>query len=324
MTKQSTLSGEEIAALMNGLRDQESTSGAAPGVVRPFAFGGEVHRSVSALPALDRINERMARQLRDLIEPYARTKLRVTADATIVRTFEEWQAEQPDFTSLSLYSFKPLKGGILLVIEPEFVSRLVDTFYGGSGMAAKSRAREFTGTEDSLLGRLSESLMGVLAQAWGEVVTVRPQLRSRETNVSFANLVRPDESVAVARFNVVAPNGKTALIDILYPVASLRSVENELVAKSQEDASVRGEEWRERLATAVREVRVEARTVLARPELSLSELVRLQPGDVIPVSLPSHVPLLVEGRPIAVGTIGEHDGRAALMIERVENRRFIR
>src|SRR5688500_1908230 len=113
MTKESTLSGEEIAALMNGLRDQEGTASAAPGTVRPFAFGGEVRRSVSALPALDRINERMAKRLRELIEPFTRTKLRVTAEATSVRAFEEWQAEQPDFTSLSLYSFKPLKGGIL-------------------------------------------------------------------------------------------------------------------------------------------------------------------------------------------------------------------
>jgi flagellar motor switch protein FliM len=44
---------------------------------------------------------------------------------------------------------------------------------------------------------------------------------------------------------------------------------------------------------------------------------------VIPVSLPAHVPLIVEGRRFAIGTIGEHDGRAALKIEKVEQRRFV-
>jgi hypothetical protein len=33
------------------------------------------------------------------------------------------------------------------------------------------------------------------------------------------------------------------------------------------------------------------------------------------------VPLLVEGRTVAVGSIGEQDGKAALRIERIQNRR---
>jgi flagellar motor switch protein FliM len=127
----------------------------------------------------------------------------------------------------------------------------------------------------------------------------------------------------VSRFTVTPWPGQSSILEILYPVASLRSVEHELVAKSHDEASVRGSEWRERLAAAVGEVRVQARTVLARPQLSLSELMQLQPGDVIPVSLPARVPLLVEGRRIAVGAVGEHDGRAALKIEKMEQRRPI-
>jgi len=79
---------------------------------------------------------------------------------------------------------------------------------------------------------------------------------------------------------------------------------------------------RERLGTAVGEIRIEARTVLARPELSLSELMQLQAGDIIPVSLSKHVPLIVAGRRIALGTVGEHDGRAALKIDKMEQRRI--
>jgi flagellar motor switch protein FliM len=318
MTQPDTLSGDEIAALMGGFRDREAGTG--PAVVRPFSFGKEAGRATSALPALDRMNERLARRLRDVLEPFARARLPVAALPVAVRSYEEWMAEQPGFTSLSLYGLKPLKGAVALRIEPALVSRLVDYYYGGTGAGAASGRREFTAAEESLLARLAEAAIGALAEVWAEIVPVRPQLRARETNVAFANLAAADEAVAVARFEVGGAQ-PPATIEIVYPLAALRAVEKQLGACGREDLGARGEEWRERLAAAVGGVRVCARTVLARPELSLGELMQLAPGDVIPVSLPAQVPLLVEGRPIALGTIGEHDGRAALRVERIENRK---
>jgi flagellar motor switch protein FliM len=322
MSKKTDLSGEEISALMSGL-EKEPGGGRASGAPRPFSFGADASRPMSALPVLDRMNERMVRRLRDIIEPFARAKPRVTAEPTCVRSYGDWQAEQAEFISLSLYGFKPLKGCIMLAVQPEFVSRLVDAFYGGGGQPPVSQSKEFTPTEESLLSRLAESVIGALAEVWTEIVPVRAALRSRETNVGFAGLARADEPIAVSTFQLAPWAGKPAVIEILYPVAALRSVEHELAAKAHDDATSRGNEWRNRMAAAVGEVRVKARTVLARPELSMSELMQLQVGDVIPVTLPAHVPLLVEGRRVALGTIGEHDGRAALKIERIEQRRLM-
>jgi flagellar motor switch protein FliM len=247
MTDQSTLSGEEIAALMGGLREQEARSGAASAIPRSFTFGSDAARPVSALPVLDRMNERMARRLRDVIEPFARVKPKVTAETIQVQTYEEWQAEQPVFSSLSLYSFSPLTGTILLSVEAEYVGRLVDSFYGGAGASGATRQREFTATEESLIGRLSQGVIDALAQVWSEVVPVRPKLRTRETNVAFANPARGDEPVAVSRFTITPARGNPSTLVILYPVASLRSVETELSAKSHQDATAQGGEWRHRL-----------------------------------------------------------------------------
>jgi flagellar motor switch protein FliM len=320
MTQDPSLSGEEISALMS--EAQEPRQGGASGPARPFAFGGEAPRTMSAIPAIDRLGERFVRRLRDVIEPFARIKPKVSTEPVTVRGFAEWQAEQPEFVSLSLYAFRPMKGAILLKIDPEFVSRLVDAFYGGSGAQAPRRAREFTATEESLLGRLCEALIGALAEGWAEILPVRPQLRARETNAGFAGLAKADEMVALARFTIMPWPGISSVVEIVYPVAGLRSIEPELAAKSHEDVTAKTGEWRERLGSAVGEVRIEARTVLARPELSLSELMQLQAGDIIPVSLSKHVPLIVAGRRIALGTVGEHDGRAALKIEKMEQRRI--
>ena len=56
----------------------------------------------------------------------------------------------------------------------------------------------------------------------------------------------------------------------------------------------------------------------ASEELPLGRLLNLKAGDVIPICLPSHIPVTVAGRLFAQGTVGEANGRAAICIEKIE------
>ena len=315
MSSASALTGEEVAALIDGIAEHEAAGDKGP---KPFTFGADASRPLAAIPALDRMNERATRRLRERIEPLSRLKPRVTAEPVTVRRFDAWKAEQPEFLSVSLYRFRPLKGGILLAIAPELVGRLVDAFYGGPGIHSERLVKEFTPTEERLLTRLSEAVTETLVELWSEVMPVKAQLASREINTGHAALVAADEPVAVTRLSVAFGSGKPCRIDILYPVAALRAIEGQLSAKVHDDTGMSGAEWRERMGEALADVRLQARSVLARPTLSVSELLQLKAGDVIPISLPALVPLLVAGRQIALGKIGEQDGRAALKIEKIE------
>lgn len=319
MTDQTTLSGEEIEALM-GRGGPAPGKGGPPSEPRSFTFGSGNVPPSAALPALDRIHDRLARRLRDLFEPMIRVKPKVEAEPAVLRTYRDWQAEQPVFQGVSLYSFAPLKGTLGISVPSAFVSRLVDAFYGGVGAGSTVEAKEFTPTEDSLFARLCDNLIAQFAEYWRDLSPIQPQLRGRETNVALARVAGGDEAVVVCRFTVTPPAGGPASIDILFPAAALRAVETALAARNDE-ACGKGAEWRAELGAAIGDVRIEARTVLARPELSISELVQLKVGDVIPVSIPASVPLLVEGRTVATGSIGEQDGKAALKIERIETRR---
>jgi flagellar motor switch protein FliM len=289
----------------------------AAGTPRAFTFGAEAFRPMSALPALDRMSERMARRVREAIGSFARAKPRVTVQPVSIRRFEKWVAEQPEFTSLSIYRFRPLKNGVLVAIEPRFVSELVNAVYGGTRTAGIRRPDEFTPTEEQLLARLADAIMGSVTEVWSEVIPVQSQLMSRETNTAYAGLVLQEEPVAIARFNVTPLEGEPTFVDLLYPVAALRTVEAELSAKVLADAGVSAGEWHERMAAAVGQVRLNAHSVLARPTTTLSKLLALEPGDFIPVSLPKLAPLLVSGRVIGLGTLGEQNGQVALKIEKL-------
>ena len=60
-----------------------------------------------------------------------------------------------------------------------------------------------------------------------------------------------------------------------------------------------------------------ARTVLARPDLSLADLRQLKAGDIFPVTINRSLPLIVGDRIVALGSFGEQDGRAAFQIEKL-------
>ncbi|MFM6853950.1 MAG: flagellar motor switch protein FliM [Sphingopyxis sp.] len=287
----------------------------------PYQFGVEAVTACAALPALDRMSERVTRRMRALVEPFTRAKIRVLPEPVRVLSYGEWQTDQPDFTSLSLYNFVPLKGMAMLSIPPVLVRRMVDACYGGTGGAVNGAVREFTPTEERLLFRLSEAITNAIADGWAETVPAQFQLRTRETNVAFAALVRPEESIAVAAFGIIFAGQPAVTVEMIYPFSMLRAVEKELAVNVQDDAGAPGAEWREKLARAVGEVRMDARTVLARPELSMAELMNLKVGDIIPISLPAQVPLIVHNRQIAIGTIGDHDGHAALKIEKLDARK---
>lgn len=285
--------------------------------VRPFLLGGERHQAAMALDGLERIGARAAKALRAVIEPYARARPQVTAEPAETLRFADWRGQRGGLVSLSSYRSPALKGGFLVLIEAEWVTRLVDAFYGGTGgiNPLAPKPTEFTAGEARVAGRLADAVTDVLAVAWGEFAPLQPALGQRETTAAAAQLVRDDEAIVVQRFAIEGGTTGAARIDIVYPLAALRQHAGLAGVGRQVDASPADLAFRAALADALTEVQLPVRSVLARPSLSVDQLLALKPGDVIPISVGPRVPLLVANRRVAEGTIGEQEGRAALMIE---------
>jgi flagellar motor switch protein FliM len=284
----------------------------------PFALGAESLRPGARLAGLDRLGERLARRLRDVFEPFVKVKPKVEAATALTSRFDTWRDALPEFTSVSLYRMRPMKGGMLIAIAPDYVARLVDAFYGGTGAATGAAAkREFTAAEERLLGRVTEGIVAAVVEIWSEIVAIDPQLAAREINAGYATLVRGDESVVVQRFAIAGGGSGETSIDLVFPLAAMRAYEAQLSAKVHAEATSVDGEFRWRLARALEGVSFPVRSVVARPTLSVQELLALKIGDVIPITLAPRVPLLVGNRRLAEGTIGEQEGRAAFQIETI-------
>ncbi|AEI37488.1 MAG: FliM/FliN family flagellar motor switch protein [Zymomonas mobilis subsp. pomaceae] len=283
-----------------------------------FVFGQETLNPIVRMAGLERIAEKLARRLRLIIEPFARARTQVTVDGVDIHHFEKWRRDLPEFVSISLYRLAPLKGGTMIVMDPQFITGLVDAFYGGTGIVTPSRAKEFTPAEERLLARLSDTIAESVVEAWSDVVQLKAQFLSRENNGAYVTMIRNDEAVVVQRFTIVPGNGRAARISIVYPRATLRPFEMHLETKVHDDAGPADENWTKRMRLAVAGIPIPVKTILARPKITMGQLKNLKVGDIIPITLPEHLPLLAGNKKIAYGSIGDRDGKAALLIEKIE------
>ena len=285
----------------------------------PFTLGQDSFRPAERLTGLERMGEKVARSLKPVIEPFARARLQVAPLPIAIQPYEQWEDSLPDFISISHYRLRPLKGGAMLVcVEADFVAGLVECFFGGSGGPRPHRGGDFTPSEDLLLQRLLERIVGTLTDHWREVTPIDASLIMRETSTMHIGFMRGEDAVVIQRFHVQWGAAATT-ISILYPLAMLRPIEEQLASRVHADDGESSDVWRDRLGEALRHVRLPVRSVLARPQITVAQLLALKVGDVIPVTLSQRTPLLAGARRIAEGTIGEQEGRAALMIEKVGN-----
>ncbi|SEQ58330.1 flagellar motor switch protein FliM [Sphingobium sp. YR768] len=285
--------------------------------VKAYAFGRGETQAPIMLSGLDRLGEKLGRRIRALIEPIAGVRPLVTAQDTRVLEFGAWTAEVPAFCSLSIYRLLPLKGQMLLRMDAAMISTLVDCFYGGIGNRPLPTRGEFTPTEDRLIARLADTITARMVETWTDILPLEQGLILRESAVGYAAAAQPGDQMVLQRFIVSITRDQEWPIDLLFPLSALRVIEALTGTNMPTDEEHRDPVWQARIARRMRDIRMPARTVLARPNLSLADLMELKVGDVIPVTIGRSLPLIVGNRIVAHGTIGEQDGRAAFQIEKL-------
>jgi flagellar motor switch protein FliM len=268
-------------------------------------------------PGLDRVGERLARALRDVIAAAGGDNATVTRGAAQLKSFAAWRGEQAAFGALCRYHLPPIKGAMLMAIPPALIIQMVDLFYGGTGEISSARC-EFTAAESRYITRFGEQCLPLLAAAWADIATLNPMPAGIETDIANAKLGKDIDLVVIQPFAVHIGGGDPVTLACVYPVSALRPIAALSDAPQPESATSADPVWRDRLTEAVTEVRLPMRSIFARPELPLGQLLALKAGDVIPICLPSHIPVTVAGRLFAHGTVGESGGRAAIKIEKIE------
>ena len=200
------LSQNEIDALLQALSSgevdvEEIQEIESSTKVKKYDFRNPQKIAKDQLRTLEIIHENFGRLLQTFLSGYLRAPVKIsilTADQFAYNEFSN-AISNPAF--LSIIDFRPLNGQILIDISTNVVYSILDRLLGGDG-TEKQEIRAFTEIELSLLDSMIEKIMPIIQEAWGNVIQLKPTLDKIEVNPQFAQIVPPNETIALVTMNI--------------------------------------------------------------------------------------------------------------------------
>jgi len=300
------ISDEEVQALL------EKSGKETANAVRPYDFAA-LRISRTQLPLLEIISRNFADRAGASLAGLLGRDASMHFESLESVKSGDLQASLPVPASCAVVRLKPLPGLAYVSVEPALLLTLLDGFFGGSGRANADPQAAIAPAAQRFLALMLRSFAADLATAWLPASPVELELVKQETNPRLVQLGGPLESVVVAKFNVefAARSGR---IDWLLPDALLSPIRGSLAGDGAAAPVRKQEAWAPALTTALQDAQLDTRAVLAQAQISLRELVRLSPGDIIPIEAPQQVTLLAGNVPLYRGRFGISQGRNALKI----------
>jgi flagellar motor switch protein FliM len=263
------------------------------------------------LVALEPLAAKLARAMQSLLDIRASGEIEVTAGTANAARYPEWRIAQNPFGALLRLSRVDNGDELLIHLPGYLLSQIVDLHYGGSG--AVPPHADFTAAELQFVGRIGERFALLLEAAGVEPV----RLVETHTDLLQAGWSKSREAIAVQPFTVEGGAIKPAVISLVLCSETVRTLsecdDRDIASNKPGDAA-----WAGRMRAAAMRVRLPARTILTRSDISFQRLLTLAPGDVLPLQVPTQIPFVVAGHIFAHGSLGEANGRAALLIEKME------
>lgn len=324
MSTDQFLTKDERDALMEVVskksRSRSMSSASFKDDAQSYDLASQDYAINNLLPVLETIHERFAHRLRISLFDLLRRDLMVTVGSIEKRSYTDLTTSLSVPCSVNVIDMTPLSGPALLIFDQELIFMVVDTFFGGAGRLYKSpSARAFTTTETRFIQRLLELSFRCLEDAWQPFTALKCARQSSESKPQFITALNPTETLAVSSVHISRDN-IAGVLHLALPYSILEPIRKTLLDSLHKEHPNPHPQMTERLLEGVKDSQIEPRCHLSSLELTLSELLALKVGDVIPVDIPAVATLQVENVPIYRGSYGVAQGWRALRIEQALGR----
>jgi flagellar motor switch protein FliM len=315
MAAQEVLNQDEVNALLNAVDSGDVNTDAPvnPDEVRPYDFLSDQVATRIRMPAFDLINERMARSLRVSLYNLLRRPLEIAVMPMQVRKFSDYAQSLALPSNLNLVRINPLRGSALFALDPALVFAVVDNFFGGNGRQQKTEGREFAPTEMRVIQMLLRAAFNDMREAWAPIAAIDIEFVKAEVNPSFAQIAAPAEPVVICGFQLALEGGGGDM-QVVLPLSMLEPLKEVLEAGASASA-VQDDRWLASLKEDIQDAEIELTTMLGHASVTVSQLVNLKPGDVIPCDFSGKATVLAEGVPLFRGSYGVSRGQQSVRFE---------
>lgn len=270
-----------LAALSSGELDMEQIQDGNDKQVKNYDFHRPAKFSKEHLRTLEIIFEHYGRLISTNLPIYLRKNVQVSVASSETVTFSEFTNALSNPVILGIVNFTPLTGNIIIDLSTNLGYAMIDRMLGGPG-APLEKSRDFSEIELSIIERIMVICMQLMREPWKNVLDVNPVLDRLETNPQFAQIISPNDMVAIVTLNMKIGEVQ-GFMNMCLPYFTLEDIMDKLntrfwYANMQER---KDEDYEEYIESLIRRVDIPLKAVLGKSVISVSDFANLQVGDVI-------------------------------------------
>lgn len=270
-----------LASLASGELDVDQMQGEEDRQVKNYDFSRPTKFSKEHLRTLEIIFEHYSRLISTNLPVYLRKNVQVSVASSETVTFSEFTNALSNPVILGIINFVPLNGNIIIDLATNLGYAMLDRMLGGVGNPL-DKTRDFSEIELTIIEKILVMLTQLLREPWKNVLDIAPVLNRVETNPQFAQVIAPNDMIAIVTLNMKIGEVE-GFVNICLPFFTLEDVMDKLNTKywfstMQENHDENYESYIESL---IRKVDIPVKAVLGRSSISVSDFMNLQVGDCI-------------------------------------------
>ncbi|MBP3475561.1 MAG: flagellar motor switch protein FliM [Lachnospiraceae bacterium] len=270
-----------LAALSSGELDADDMNDASDKQVKNYDFKRPTKFSKEHLRTLEIIYEHYGRLLSTNLPVYLRKNIQVSVASSETVIFSEFTNALSNPVILGIVNFQPLGGTIIIELAAQLGFAMIDRMLGGSGDPL-DKNRDFTEIEMTIIEKMMVVCMQLMREPWKNVIDINPVMERIETNSQFAQVIAPNDMIAIVTLNVKIGEVE-GFMNVCLPFFTLESVMDKLntkywYANMQEQNE---EDFEEYIEALIKRVDVPVKAVLGKTNISVNDFVNLQVGDII-------------------------------------------
>ncbi len=251
--------------------------------------------SKEQLKGLQSLFEAFARELSIMLPPFLRQIVRADLVSIDQLTYDEFILSVARPTALSIINMAPLEGNAVIELSPSIVFPIVDRILGGKGVALP-KPRELTEIENRIIHRVMLMILDSLRRSWEQLIEFKLTVVHQESDPLIVQIVAGSEMVILVAYEIHIGESVGAMnmcipLMVLNPVLDQISQQTRFMRKMPQDLM---DKTRYQIERVVRKASLQVDAILGRATLPLSELAKLQVGDIIQLDSDTRTPLNVE------------------------------
>lgn len=261
-----------LAALSSGEIDADDMNDANDKQVKNYDFKRPTKFSKEHLRTLEIIYEHYGRLLSTSLPVYLRKNVQVSVASSETVIFSEFSNALSNPVILGIVNFKPLGGTILIELAAQLGFAMIDRMLGGAGDPLEKN-RDYTEIEMTIIEKMMVVCMQLMREPWRNVVDINPMMERIETNSQFAQIIAPNDMIAIVTLNIKIGEVE-GFMNVCLPFFTLESVMDKLntkfwYANMQEQNE---EDFEEYIGALIKRVDVPVKAVLGKTSISVTDL----------------------------------------------------